>query len=83
MDFLGLFPWKNRRKKSTKKKSTAKFKSEFGSFAAKIHTAGIWPRVIWGTDYPAITQMNSLGEFRGVKIALMRHALARTWGVML
>ena len=36
-------PWKNRTKKSTQK-STAKFKSEFGSFAAKAHTARIWPR---------------------------------------
>ena len=25
-------------------KSIAKFKSDFGSFAAKIHTARIWPR---------------------------------------
>ena len=30
------------RTKSTPK-STAKFKSEFGSFAAKIHTARVWP----------------------------------------
>ena len=29
--------------KAGRQKSTAKFKSEFGSFAAKIHTARIWP----------------------------------------
>ena len=40
--FSGLFPWTKQEKKSTKK-STAKFKSEFGSFAAKIHTARIRP----------------------------------------
>ena len=39
--FWGLFPWKKMRKKST-----SKFKSEFGIFAAKIHTAGIWPLTI-------------------------------------
>ena len=33
-------------KKSTPK-STAKFKSEFGSFAAKIHAARIWPPVVF------------------------------------
>ena len=38
MDFWGLFSWKNYEEKSTQK-STAKFKSEFGNFAAKIHTA--------------------------------------------
>ena len=38
--FFGLFLGKNRRKESTQK-STAKFKSEFGSFAAKFHTARI------------------------------------------
>ena len=44
--FGGFFPafflGKNRRKKSTQK-STAIFKSEFGSFGAKIHTARIRP----------------------------------------
>ena len=43
VDFWWLFSLeKNRRKKSTKK-STAIFKSEFGSFGAKIHTARIRP----------------------------------------
>ena len=37
-----ICPWKNRRKKSTPK-STAKFKSEFGSFVARIHCARIRP----------------------------------------
>ena len=42
--FLGgaFFPWEKKDKKSTQK-STAKFKPEFGSFAAKSHTARIWP----------------------------------------
>ena len=42
--FWGLFPWKKPWKKSTEK-STGKFKIEFGSFAAKIHTARICPWV--------------------------------------
>ena len=41
--FRAFFLRKNRRKKSTKK-STAKLKSDFGSFAAKIHTARIRPK---------------------------------------
>ena len=41
--FGAFFLGRNRRKKSTQK-SMAKFKSEFGSFAAKIHTARIWLR---------------------------------------
>ena len=40
--FRAFFLGKNRRKKSTKK-STAIFKSEFGRFGAKIHTARIRP----------------------------------------
>ena len=39
---MALFLGENRRKRTTQK-STAKFKSEFGSFVAKIHTARIWP----------------------------------------
>ena len=44
--FLGK---KNRRKKSTQK-STAKFKSEFGSFAAKIHCKDLSLALFW---YPS------------------------------
>ena len=48
VDFFGPFSLeKNRRKKSTQK-STAIFKSEFGSFGAKIHTARIRPWQIVG-----------------------------------
>ena len=43
VDFLGaFFLGKDGTKKSTPT-STAKFKSEFGNFAAKIHTARLWP----------------------------------------
>ena len=46
MDFwwiiLGLLPWK----KENPPKNTARFKSEFGSLAAKIHTARICPWLI-------------------------------------
>ena len=42
VDFFGPFSLDKRRNKSTPK-STAKFKLEFGSFAAKINTARIWP----------------------------------------
>ena len=46
VDFLGPFSLeKNKRKKSTQK-STAKFKSELGSFTAKVHAARFWPWVI-------------------------------------
>ena len=38
----GFFLGKDRKIKSARK-STAKLKSEFESFAAKIHTARIWP----------------------------------------
>ena len=44
VDFFGPFSLnKKQAKKFPKKKSTAKLKSEFGSFAARIHTARLWP----------------------------------------
>ena len=43
---LGLFPFDRKEERSTQN-STAKLKSEFGSFAAKMHTAS-WPwRIVW------------------------------------
>ena len=43
VDFLGLSSLEKTGGKKSAQKSTAKLKSEFGSFAAKIHTARIWP----------------------------------------
>ena len=40
---LGLFPWKNKRKKSTQKSTDLNIQIGIWSFAAKIHTARIWP----------------------------------------
>ena len=41
VDVSGAFSLE--RKENTQKKCTAQFKSNFGSFAAKLHTARIWP----------------------------------------
>ena len=46
VDFFGPFSLEKAGGKKSTPKSTAKFKSEFGSFAAKIHTARIWPWLI-------------------------------------
>ena len=67
-----IFSWtKNRRKKSTKN-STAKFKSEFGSFAAKIHTARIWP---WRFGFPCFV----FKDFLFLLIEVSETASAKTW----
>ena len=44
VDFFGPFSLEKKQEKNSTQKSTAKFKSEFGSFVAEIHTARIRPR---------------------------------------
>ena len=44
--FSGPFSLENNRRKESTQKSTAKFKSEFGSFVAKIHAARTRPWLI-------------------------------------
>ena len=50
--FWGLFPWiKNSRRKKSTQKSTAKFKSEFGSFPFRMLTPGsLGSMAVWVSD---------------------------------
>ena len=41
VDFLGPFSLEENRRKTSTQKSIAKFKSEFGNFAAKRHTVSV------------------------------------------
>ena len=65
--FPAFFLGKKQEEKSTQK-STAKFKSEFGSFAAKIHSARIW---LWEICYE---------NFMPISVSFHRRA-SRSWGV--
>ena len=64
--FSGLFPLEKNRKKI----STAKFKSEFGSFAAKIHTARIWP---WWFAHPTAKNAQ-IGFLQGLHLETLEES---------